>query len=100
MVGADCSLATAPLVHNGQTRCLLRVEFAPGFFKGFTHAAAGGRGTHNVFDRNLRGPPVIGCHAVTQVAFGHDAYQATALFVFHNGRTPASRPAHRLRGIL
>jgi hypothetical protein len=76
------------------------VEFAPGFFKGFIHAAAGGRGTHNLFNRNFRGPPVLGYHAMTHVAFGHDAHQATALFVFHDGRAPASRLAHRRRGML
>jgi hypothetical protein len=74
-------MATASRVHNGQTRCLMRVEFAPGFIKGFIHAAACGRGTHNLFNRNLRRPSVLGYHAMTQAAFGHDAYQATALFV-------------------
>jgi hypothetical protein len=76
------------------------VEFAPGFFKGFIHAATGGRGTHNLFNRNFRGPPVLGYHAMTHVAFGHDAHQATALFVFHDRRAPASRLAHRQRGML
>jgi hypothetical protein len=78
----------------------MRVEFAPDFFKGFIHAAAGGRGTHDLFDRNFRGSPVIGCHAVTHVAFGHNPDQATALFVFHDRRAPASRLAHRQRSLL
>jgi hypothetical protein len=75
-------------------------EFATGFFKRFIYAATGGRWTHDLFDRNLRRPPVIGCHVVTHVAFGHDTHEATALFVFYNGRAPASRLAHRQRGML
>jgi hypothetical protein len=78
----------------------MRVEFVAGFFKGFIHAAASGSGTHNLLNRNLRGSPVIGCHAVTHVAFGHDAHQAATLFVFHDRRAPASRLAHRQRGML
>jgi len=76
------------------------VEFAPGFIKGFIHAAACGHGTHDLFNRNLRRPSVLGYHAMTQVAFGHDPHQATALFVFHDGHAPASRFVHRQRGTL
>jgi hypothetical protein len=100
VVSANCSVATPGFVYNRQTRRLVCVEFAPGFFQGFIHAAAGGRGTHNLLNRNFRRPPIIGCHVVTHVAFGHDSHEATVLLVVHNGRAPASRLAHRLRGML
>jgi hypothetical protein len=100
MAGANCSVATAFFVHNWQTRCLMGVEFPPGFFNGFIHAAAGGRRTHNLLNRDFRGPPVLGCHTMTHVAFGYDAYQATALFAFHDGRAPASRLEHCQCGML
>lgn len=100
MVGTDCPAATACLVHNGQARRSVFVEFATGIFKRLIHAATYGRGTHNCFNRNFRSPTIMRRHTVAQVAFGHDAEQAAAFFILNHGRAPASCLMHRLRGAL
>jgi hypothetical protein len=100
MVRTDCAAATARLVHDGQARRPVLVEFASGLFKRFIHAATGGRGAHDFFNRNFRSPPVISRHATTHIALGDDADQTTAWFLFNHGRATASRLAHRLRGVL
>jgi hypothetical protein len=97
---ADRPAATAGLVHDGQARCPVRVEFAVRCLKGFVHAATCGRRTHDFFDWDFRCAPVIGSHAMTHVALGHNAHQVAALFVLNNGCTTASRLPHRSRGVL
>ncbi len=75
MVQADCAAATARFVDDRQARCFMFFHFPPRVFKRFIRTAAGGCRTHNFFDENFRGEPVVSSHAAAYIAFGYDADQ-------------------------
>ena len=75
IVTADCAAATARLVHDRQACRAMFGEFPSRVVHGFIRTAAGGRGTHDLFNADFGCKAVISRHAATHVALGDDADQ-------------------------
>jgi hypothetical protein len=66
------------------------VELPPPFFDRLIHHTAGSRRSHDLRDRNLRSPAVIGRHAATHIALGDDAGQLESIGILNHGRATAA----------
>ena len=98
-VDADGAAATARLVHDGQARRAMLVEFTARFFDWLIRATTRRRGTHDRSDAYLRSAPVISRHATTHVALGDDTDQLESIWSLNHRRTAAARIAHRSRSV-
>ena len=90
MVGTDCAAATACLVHDGQARRAMLVEFPARFFNRLIRAATGSRGSHDLCDANFRSMPLISRRAATHVALGDDADQLEVFCILNHWRAAAA----------
>ena len=90
MVGTDCAAATACLVHDGQARRTMLVEFPARFFNRLFRAATRRRGAHDLCDANFRSVPVISRHATTYIALGDDADQLEVFCILNHWRAAAA----------
>ena len=92
MVHADRAATTARLVHDGQARRLIFMKFPLRLFQSFTCiTASGDYWSHDFADGDLGRVPVVGRHAVTNVAFSDNTDQIKILFILNNGSAPTAR---------